>query len=101
MYSYQSYKLSYACTQIELIRNLFSPDRQQSTQNQWGNSLCKLVRKNERALFKQTTPYLLVENDDVKTIAEFDRLQATYPNLILSQSVAFSQRQEADEITNW
>jgi len=108
MYRYQSYKLSYACTQIELIRSLFSPvsealeeDHQQSTQTLWANSLCKLARKNERALFRETNPYLLVAIDDTETIAEFDRLQSMYPDLILSQSVAFSQRQDKDEIANW
>lgn len=101
MYHYQTYKLSYACTQVELIRNLFSDDRQQSTQTLWVDSLCKLVRKNERALFRETHPYLLVAVTDVETLAEFDRLQSAYPNLILSQSVEFEQRQEADEIANW
>jgi hypothetical protein len=43
----------------------------------------------------------LVAIDDTETIAEFDRLQSMYPDLILSQSVAFSQRQDKDEIANW
>lgn len=100
MYRYQSYKLSYACTQIELIRNLFSFDRQQSTRTLWANSLCKLVGKNERALFGEVNPYLLVAIDDTETIEEFDRLQSMYPQLVLSESVQFEQRQEADAIGN-
>ena len=101
MYRYQSYKLSYACTQIELLRNLFSPDRLQSTQTRWANSLCKLVRKNERALFRETKPYLLVAIDDTETIAEFDRLQSIYPHLVKCKIVEFDRHQEADEIPNW
>lgn len=94
MYRYQRYKLSYTCTQIKLIRDLFSGDHQQSTQTPWASALCKLVLKNERALFKQTKLYLLVAINDTETIAEFDRLQSAYPSLTLSQACAFLQRQK-------
>ena len=101
MYQYRQYTLSYACTQVDLINELFSSDRLQSTKALWAQSLCKLVKKNERSLFRETKPYLLVATSDAEALAEFDRLQSVYPNLVLSQSVRFEQRQEADEIGNW
>lgn len=100
MYRYKQYILSHACTQIDLIHQLFAGDRLQSTRTIWANSLCKLVRKNERSLFEETRPYLLVAIDDTVTLAEFDRLQSAYPHLVLVQSVLSEQRQEADEIGN-
>jgi len=101
MYRYKKYTLCYTCTQVGLIHKLFGIDRLQSTRKLWAKSLCKLFHKNERSLYEETSFGLLVAIDDVETIAEFDRLRSAYPGLLLSQSVQFESRQEADEIGNW
>jgi len=101
VYQYRKYWLCRGCTQIDLVRKLFDGDRLRSTRTLWANSLCKLVRKNERSLYRETAHGILVPIADAETIAEFDRLQVIYPHLVLSQSVQFEERQEADEVENW
>lgn len=106
MYRYTKYALWQTCTQVVLIHKLFEGGRLQSTRTLWAKSLCKLVTKNERSLsYRETSPGLsvglLVKIDDVETIGEFDRRRSKYPGLLLSQTVQFESRQEADEIGNW
>lgn len=77
---------------IEQLHRLLDDRQPELLPDSLIGSLRALANQNEKALFGDGTPYLLLAIEDTESVAEMERLRALYPKLVKTEEVCLEYR---------